>query len=174
MHRIDWPLYAPLLLYGHFCWRFHVGLLLANGESFRPSWWVCSILVGFNSKMVLVCMQIGNCLQVCVWNKGFKMHGFVEAYVPGSAGPCGIPLFWIVLLLYLLFVFESHLDLPALQNNNLVQYIWDCHCVRCRWPWCYKLCGTCDTCLQYYMIRWLRCPSTNLAYLRHLCFCNSI
>jgi hypothetical protein len=78
-----------------------------------------------------------------------------------TAGPCGIPLFWIVLLLYLLLVFESHLDLPALENNNLVQYIWNCHCVRCWWPWCYKLCGTCDTCLQYYMLRWLRWPSRN-------------
>ncbi len=25
----------------------------------------------------------------------------------------------------------------------------------------HRLCGTCDTCLQYYMLRWLWCPSTN-------------
>jgi hypothetical protein len=40
-------------------------------------------ILGFNSKIVLVCLQFGNCLQVCVWNKGFKMCGLVEAYVPG-------------------------------------------------------------------------------------------
>jgi hypothetical protein len=45
----------------------------------------CALLDGFNSKMVLVCLQLGNCLQVCVyvWNKGFKTRGLVEAYVPG-------------------------------------------------------------------------------------------